>query len=233
MRRGVICHPIVFFALVALTNGTARGWTQQESSPVRASVGQQVVSVVVKHYAINPLVLEPRTQQPLPRDGSWSISNTPPASCPETQETCIEVFYQVPAESVRCSWVVLLNGNGTDGTFLDENGDAERYMLRMVSRDEARALIDSRQKPRFPPIAAAALVSGSVVMEVLVDGSGKIQNVTVVSGPKMEQEAALEAARGWHFKPMVIGALAVPYEVQLVFTFITRGPGNSWVEIAP
>jgi len=223
----------VVFALVALTNGTVRGRTQQETSQVPASVGQQAVSVVVKHYAINPLVLDPKTQQPLPRDGSWSVSNTPSASCPKTQQTCVEVFYQIPAESVRCSWVVLLNGDGTDGKFLDENDDAERYMLRMVSQDEARAFIDSRQKPVFPPIAIMAHVSGAVVMQVLVDGTGKVQKVTVLSGPAMEQEAALEAARRWHFRLMMVGARAVPYAVQLVFTFQTQGPGNSSVGIAP
>ncbi len=229
----LILRPIIVFALVALTNGSVPGWTQQETSPPVASMGWQAVRVVVKHYSVDPLVLDPKTRQPLPRDGIWSISSTPPAPCPKTQETCVEVFYEVPAESVRCSWVVQLNGDGADGTFLDENDDAERYMLRMVSQDEARALIVSRQKPVFPPIAIMAHVNGAVVMQVLVDGTGKVQKVTVLSGPAMEQEAALEAARGWHFKPLVIGTRAVPYEVQLAFTFQTQGPGNSSVRVAP
>jgi TonB family protein len=222
---------VVVFALAALTYLTERARPQGESSS--ASTGQQAVSVVLKHYTVNPLAREQQTQQPLSRDGSWAIGKTTPVSCPKTQETCLEVLYEIPAESVRCSWVVLLNGNSSDGTFLDENDDAERYMLRVVSQDEALALIDSRKSPAFPPIAIMAHVSGSVVMDVLVGESGKVQKVTVVSGPAMEQEAALEAAKGWRFKPLVIGARTIPYAVQLMFTFQSQGPGNYSVKMAP
>lgn len=224
---------IFAFTLVSLAFGAVRGWGQSETSPVPVSSGAQAVSVVLRHYAINPHGLDPKTQQPLPGNGNWSISNTPPASCPKGEEKCVEVFYEVSAEPVRCSWVVVLNADGNDGTFLEENDNAERYMLRTVSPDEARTLIASRKKPEFPPIAIAARVEGDVVTEVLVDETGKVQGVTVVSGPPMEQEAAREAARDWHFKPLMVGTRAVPFVVQLVFTFKTAGPGYASVAIAP
>lgn len=219
--------------LVALIGGTLRAWAQVKSSPAPAPADQQAVSIVIRRYSINPLVKDPNTGQPLPRNGSWFVDKDTPPSCPKTQETCVGVFYQVPAESVRCSWVVLLNANGTDGTFLDENQDAARYMVRMVSEDEATTVIRSRDKPLYPAIAQAAHISGVVAIDVLVDRSGNLQKALVVSGPPMLLAAALEAAKSWRFKPLVVGSQGLPYMVQLAFSFHTNGPGLSSVEMAP
>jgi TonB family protein len=216
-----------------LGGGITRGWTQQESPPKPVSVGAQAASVILKHYALNPVALDPKTEQPLPSNGSWSVGKVPPASCPQTKETCVEVFYEVPAESVRCSWVVLLNGDDTDGQFLDENDDTERYMLLKIAKSEARALVETRKKPTYPPIAVALQASGSVVVDVLVGKTGEAQKPKVVSGPPVLQGAAIDAARSWRFKPMMVGARAVPYEIQLVFTFRTLNPSFTIVEVAP
>ena len=217
----------------ALTVEVSCGWTQQEAQPAPAPIGQKAVKVVLKHYAMNRLALDPKTGKPLPNDGSWSIGKTTPAACPQTTVICVEVFYQVPAESVQCSWVVMLNGDGSDGTFLDENDDAEQYLLRKATQSEAKALVDSRKKPIYPPIAVAAHVSGAVPMEVLVGKSGEVQKIAVMSGPAMVQQAAADAAKGWSFKPLMVGTRAVPFETQLVFTFRTTGPPVASVDMEP
>jgi TonB family protein len=197
------------------------------------ALGKQAAGVVLKHYAMDPLALDSKTQQPLPRDGGWSISKARPASCPQTSDPCVEVFYQVPAESVRCSWVVLLNADGADGTFLDENDDAERYFIRTVMPNEAEPFINTRKKPTFPAIGTAAHISGTVVISVLVGKSGEVQKATVVSGPPMFRAAAADAAQQWNFKPMMVGARAVPYHIGLWFAFRITGPLSGAVETTP
>ena len=129
--------------------------------------------------------------------------------------------------------MVLLNGDGTDGKFLDENDDTERYMRLRVTMSEAKALVDTRKKPIYPPIAVAARVSGPVIMEALVDKAGEVRNLRIVSGAPMLQQAAMDAARVWKFKPMMVGARAVPYALQFVFTFRTQSTTFSTVEVAP
>ena len=227
------CNISLVCVVWALGVGATRGWTQQESPSQPVSVGAQAASVVLKHYELNPAALDLMTEQPLPNSGSWSVGKVPPASCPQTKETCVEVFYEVPAESVRCSWVVLLDGDGTDGKFLDENDDTEFYMRLKVSKSEAKALVITRKKPVYPPIAIAAQVSGPVVLELLVGKTGEFQKLTVVSGPPMLQQAAIVAARNWRFKPMMVGARAVPYGIQLVFTFRVLNPSWTIVDVAP
>jgi TonB family protein len=234
MERRLKWFVFAVCTLPCVTFWTAsQGWTQQESPQVPASAGKLAVNAVLKHYAVDPLALDPKTGQPLPTSGSWSIGKVPHSSCPQTNETCLEVFYQVAAESVRCSWVVLLNGDGTDGRFLDEDDDTERYMVLKVSPSEAKALVNTRKKPTFPPIAILAHVNGAVVLQVLVGKLGEVQKVAVLSGPAMEQQAAIDAAKKWNFKPMLVGARDQPYELQLVFTFRTIGPSSATVEVAP
>ncbi len=229
------CTPFVC-VVAALTVGSATsGWARQESPQAPISVEKQATSVVANRYVLNPTAVNPKTGKPLASDGRWLIGKVPPASCPRTKERCLEVSYEVTAESVRCVWAVLLNADGTDGKILDENDDAERYMRRKVSQNEARALVNAntRYKPIYPPIAVAAQVNGTVVLDVLVDQSGKTEKILLLSGPAMVRQASIDAARLWTFKPMTVGARAVQYELQLVFTFQTRGPGFASVEVAP
>ena len=219
-------------ATSVVTLGGALIQGQSPGSPLPPSVGQQAAKVVLKHFTINPHASDPNTHQPLRTDGTWSISKSRPASCPEKEQTCVEVFYEVPDQAARCSWVLSLHENGTDGTVLDENDDTDNYMVRMLSDSEAIPLIKSRSKPVFPAIAIAARVSGPVVIKVLVGKSGEIQLVKSVSGPPMLLQASINAARQWSFTPMTIGARSVPYEVQLVFTFTVNQIANT-VKVAP
>jgi hypothetical protein len=224
MVRGLGTYFSFLCAAAMAGAGLARGLAQQ------VSVGQQAVSVVLKHYALNPLAFDPKTGKPLPGDGVWSVIKTPPATCPQTEAPCVEVFYEVPAESVRCSWTVLLNPDGADGSFLDENDDAEHYLLREVSGGEAAAQVDTRKRPIYSPIAILAHVGGVVVINVLVGKSGDVQNAYCLSGPSMLMGASVDAASHWTFKPLTVGTRAVPYTIRIEFTYHTTGPGDAKVE---
>lgn len=227
---------IISFATLAsvlLMGQAPHAQAQQAGAPAQASLGQQAVSTVLKRYALNPLALDPKTKKPLARDGKWSAGKTSPALCPQASTACTEVFYEVPAEDVRCSWVVLMNPDGADGKFLDEDDDTERYMLLRVSPADSKALVVSRENPVYPPIAMAARVEGSVVMSAIVGKSGHVQDVIVVSAPAMLRQSGIKAAERWIFKPLTIGTRTVPYTLQPLFTFQSSGSSDSSVEVAP
>jgi TonB family protein len=188
---------------------------------------------VTKHYSLNPFALDPKTGKSLPPNGGWSIGTTPPPACAQASAKCVEVFYQVPAQSVRCSWTVLVNADGSDGTILDENDDAEHYLLRKVSRDEAKAQVTARKLPVFPPIAVAAHVSGDVIVTVIIGKSGEVDKIASVTGQPMEQRAAIDAAQQWTFAPLIVGTRAIPYSIQLTFMFRGNGLSNSKVYATP
>lgn len=218
MRLGRIAV-FQFGAVFGIVCGTANLPAQSPNGSPAASIGAQAVKVVLKHFTINPLAADPNTHQPLRADGSWSIGKDRPSACPQSAETCVEVFYTVAEQSAKCSWAVSLDENGTDGTILDENDDTDNYMVRTVSDSEALPLIKSRAKPVYPPIALAARVTGPVVMTALVGKTGEVQRVGVVSGPPMLIQTSIDAVKKWTFVPMTAGTRALPYEVRLVFTF--------------
>jgi len=143
------------------------------------------------------------------------------------------VFYQVPAESVRCSWVVLLNADGTDGNFLEEDDDTVFYMLRKASESEAKTLVTTRAKALYPPIAMAAHVNGTVAVDAIVDPTGGVQKVIVASGPEMLRATSSDAVRKWAFLPMMVGSRAIPYEIEVSLRFQTSGLSNGTVNMTP
>jgi TonB family protein len=127
----------------------------------------------------------------------------------------------------------LVNADGSDGTILEENDDAEHYLLRKVFGDKTKAQVTARKLPVFPSIAAAAHLSGDVIVTVIVGKLGEVDKIASVTGPPMEQGAATDAARQWTFAPLIVGARAIPYTIQLTFMFRGNGPSNSKVYATP
>lgn len=61
--------------------------------------------------------------------------------------------------------------------------------------------IDHQVSPFYPPIAKAARVQGTVVLDLRIGITGKIESVKAVSGPAMLQQAAIDALKQWTFHP--------------------------------
>jgi TonB family protein len=233
MRSGTesVLWLIVAYALAC---GVTPLEAQPSNAPAAALVGPQAVKVVLKQFAINHLASDPITHNPLRTDGSWSISKNRPTACPQVAATCVEVFYEVPDQSAKCSWVISLDENGAEGKVIDENDDADNYMVRTLTGSEAASFVKSRNKPVVPPIGVAVHVNGTVALQVLVGKTGDVQKVLSVNGAPMLQTASIDAAKKWTFLPMTIGTRTVQYQVPLVFTFypwIGSIPGT--IKIAP
>ena len=74
--------------------------------------------------------------------------------------------------------------------------------------------------PQYPAIAKAARIQGAVVLAATISKTGTIQNLRVISGPPMLQQAALDAVSSWHYKPYLLNGEPVEVEttVNLIFT---------------
>src|SRR5262245_26299418 len=69
-----------------------------------------------------------------------------------------------------------------------------------IIREPAEALMATvaRQvEPVYPPLAKAAHITGTVIVEVTVETDGRVIAAQGVSGTYILQEAAVAAARGW------------------------------------
>lgn len=58
-----------------------------------------------------------------------------------------------------------------------------------------------RVAPRYPDLAREAGVDGTVLVQALVDKSGRVRDVKVQKSVPMLDQAAIEAVKQWTFKP--------------------------------
>ena len=89
-----------------------------------------------------------------------------------------------------------------------------------ISAGVAVGMLLQKTQPVYPPIAKAARVSGTVVLQATISKTGAIENLRVVSGPAMLQQAALDAVRSWRYMPYLLNNEPVEVEttVNVIFT---------------
>jgi periplasmic protein TonB len=73
--------------------------------------------------------------------------------------------------------------------------------------------------PQYPAIAKAAHIQGAVVLQATISKSGSIQNLRVISGPPMLQQAAMDAVRSWRYKPYLLNGEPVEVETTINVVF--------------
>jgi protein TonB len=73
--------------------------------------------------------------------------------------------------------------------------------------------------PQYPAIAKAARVQGVVVVQAKISSAGLIENIRVVSGPPMLQQAAVDAVRSWRYNPYLLNGEPVEVETTINIVF--------------
>jgi TonB family protein len=81
-----------------------------------------------------------------------------------------------------------------------------------------------RVEPVYPPLAKAAQVSGSVVVEVTVDETGAVSEARALSGHPLLKDPAVAAARGWAFTPTKLEGNPVKVIGTITFNFELGDP---------
>lgn len=76
--------------------------------------------------------------------------------------------------------------------------------------------------PAYPPYARDAGIEGDVHTHVLVGVDGRIKNVKVVKSVTGLSEAAINAAKGWRFRPVTLDGEPVAVYIRVVFSFRLR-----------
>ena len=87
-----------------------------------------------------------------------------------------------------------------------------------MSADTA-AIVTRPVKPSYPLLARQMKVQGSVILQALIGKDGAIQNLRLVSGPRMLASAAEDAVRQWRFKPHLESGEAVETETKITVNF--------------
>jgi protein TonB len=118
-----------------------------------------------------------------------------------------------------------LGGGGVPGAFAGMATNAPKVKAAVpkkvnISAGVAVGMLIQKTTPIYPPIAKAARVSGTVVLQATISRTGSIQGLRVVSGPAMLQQAAMDAVKTWRYKPYLLNNEPVEVEttVNVIFT---------------
>lgn len=79
-----------------------------------------------------------------------------------------------------------------------------------------------KPQPGYPPEARQARVQGTVMVRVVVDGTGKVVEAEPVCGPRALQDASVQAARQWKFTPTLLNGAPVKVTGTIIFTFVLQ-----------
>ncbi len=89
-----------------------------------------------------------------------------------------------------------------------------------ISGGVEAGLLIQRTMPVYPPIAKAARVQGTVVLQATISKEGRITDLHVISGPAMLQQSAMEAVRNWRYRPYLLNGEPVEVEttINVIYT---------------
>lgn len=87
-----------------------------------------------------------------------------------------------------------------------------------VSAAVSEGMLLYKVAPEYPLAAHVAHISGTVVLQALIDKDGKLRDIKAISGPEALQGAAIQAVRQWRYRPYLFNGQ--PVEVSTTINVI-------------
>jgi TonB family protein len=128
-------------------------------------------------------------------------------------------LFEVPAE------YKLINENGSPQNTGSAGGSAPTR-VRMGGNVQAARIIN-RVQPEYPEAARNGRISGTVRLHVIIGKDGTIQQLEVMSGHPMLQQAALDAVRQWRYQPTLLNGEPVEVDTTIDVIFALTVPQKS------
>jgi protein TonB len=118
-----------------------------------------------------------------------------------------------------CAWLICAAAFASSG---ERPLRAQASTVRVVGAQEAAQHLLKRIEPRYPAIAGAAHVEGSVPLLADVSETGKVSRVAVVASIPMLDQAARDAVKAASFAPFTEDGSPVPALVSAIVSFDLR-----------
>jgi TonB family protein len=100
----------------------------------------------------------------------------------------------------------------------------------------AESVMAARLVTKVAPVyPALARIQGTVILRVVINKSGDVENIQLVSGHPMLAPAAIEAVKQWKYNPYLLHGetFAVETDVRVNFTLSEKPPAEGVVGDAP
>jgi protein TonB len=89
--------------------------------------------------------------------------------------------------------------------------------IRIGALEQSRLIL--KVNPVYPPFAIKAHVTGTVVLEALIDEEGSVSTVKVLSGHVLLVDAAVQAVKQWKYSPTMLNGEPVPVIATITVVF--------------
>lgn len=89
-----------------------------------------------------------------------------------------------------------------------------------ISSGVAAGMLIEKVMPVYPAIAKVTHTEGTVELQATIAKNGTIENLRVLSGPAMLQQASIDAVRHWRYRPFLLNGepVAVETTVKVIFS---------------
>jgi TonB family protein len=88
-----------------------------------------------------------------------------------------------------------------------------------ISSGATPAILQHKVAPVYPRNAAAAGLSGTVVLQITVGETGKVRGLKVMEGNPMLARAAMDAVRQWRYRPSTLNGKPAEAQTQVTVNF--------------
>jgi protein TonB len=166
------------------------------------------VPAAATEKAVAPVVVPPAENPPA----------TPPARAAEVVAPPPAVQVQAP-ESALASLIPKPAANLADMAVLNRPAVQPSSPAPALPKKATPALVISRVLPVYPDVARRAHITGTVVVDMLIDEKGKVVKATPVSGPAILYAETVNAVLRWQFKPAYLDGTAVSSSSQVSIEF--------------
>jgi protein TonB len=181
-------------------------------------------NAAVSSNTLNPAV----SKQPSER--TRTITAEPPPPAPEPKRSVVG--------NVQLAKPVVNGGaaareNGESSPTIDANQPASSENLSNlgavhtkgpdaplpVGGDVKQAQLIKSVPPIYPSMARTQHISGNVKIDALIDASGNVSSMSVLSGPSMLHQAALAAVKQWRYQPAELDGKPTSMHLTVVVQF--------------
>ncbi len=88
-----------------------------------------------------------------------------------------------------------------------------------ISSGVAQGLILNQCMPLYPALARAMRLEGTVHLQAVISKSGSVDNIRVLSGPAVLQQASVDAVRCWRYRPFLLNGEPIDVETTVSVVF--------------
>lgn len=203
-----------------------------------ASILALLVAIPLLHPAGLPQILNPIVvEAPAPAEEPRPIPEQPQQSPSPTEFNGgrIQAPSVIPRDPLPIGMIdppqtlgPISLGGPTGPTSADNpfNGRQTQPIVRQVvppkphvTSSVMEGMLLNKVLPIYPPLARAMRASGRVELQATISRAGNIENLHVMSGPAVFQQAALDAVKQWRYQPYLLNGQPVEVETTIDVNF--------------